>query len=153
MLAQPRHRVIAVLDFDALGSVAVDASSITNSHAISLQQQLVRDGYRVDRHLDGTYRCVVAVTRTGLGHSSMIHLRAIRQHLERRACVHLLAPASSLTNAWLGLRQAALEPKRVCLVHATPSSDANWCLVSAKRAKRGGLEVYTESLSPDSNPP
>lgn len=68
-------------------------------------------------------------------------VRASRELLGKRGRACFVYPASNLARLLETLRACGLEPKRLRLVHATPSAPARVVLVEARAAKPGGLEI------------
>ena len=78
-------------------------------------------------------------------------VRAARELLGRRGRACFVYPASNLARLVETLRASDLEPKRLRLVHATPSAPARVVLVEARAAKPGGLEVAPPLVERESN--
>jgi tRNA1Val (adenine37-N6)-methyltransferase len=74
---------------------------------------------------------------------------AARRLVGRRARVCFVYPASEATMLIEALRARALEPKRLCAVHAKPDEQARIVMVEALPAKPGGLVIEAPVVETD----
>jgi tRNA1Val (adenine37-N6)-methyltransferase len=78
---------------------------------------------------------------------------AARRVLGARGRAAFVYPAPELATLLAELRAAGLEPKRMCLVHASATDAARVALVLAMPAKRGGLVVDPPFIERDATGP
>ena len=78
---------------------------------------------------------------------------AARRALGPRGRVAFVYPAHELTALFAELRNAGLEPKSLCFVHATRDDPARVALVLALPAKKGGLVVAPPFIERDGGRP
>ncbi len=88
----------------------------------------------------GRGRASPAEARARVGELSTF-VRAARQIAGRRARVCFIYPAADLVTLVSTLHSQGLHPKRLRLVHATPSARARVALVEARPGRPGGLTV------------
>lgn len=70
-------------------------------------------------------------------------VRAARNVAGRRARVCFVYPAAQALHLFGLMSKSGLEPKRICMVHATPHEPARIVLVEARPGKPGGLVIET----------
>jgi tRNA1Val (adenine37-N6)-methyltransferase len=98
----------------------------------------------------GTARVSKASERARSGELARF-VRAARELLGKRGRACFVYPASDLARLLETLRASGLEPKRLRLVHATPSAPARVALVEARPAKPGGLSIMPPLVERESN--
>jgi tRNA1Val (adenine37-N6)-methyltransferase len=76
---------------------------------------------------------------------------AARRVLGARGRAAFVYPAQELATLLSELRHAGLEPKRLCLVHATQGEPARVALVLSAPAKKGGLVVAPPFIERDAD--